>query len=204
MASSTDQKDKQREASSSRTSESSGSYSIKVDLGKALLGGGAAAVIALVGIWVVGHLSGAEARALTEATLPRLHTLCNTVILASSTILALMLTLLGLSTGSNIKLKAAFYERIQQLSLLVVIVFGVAMLVFLLLNIPIMEADKVAASWFETIYYVAVICSSVLGGALVTVMITLYHTVHGLIEVVGLGVEDHALTASTPQHEDEA
>lgn len=166
---------------------------VKVDLRKALLGGGIAAGIAIAGIWLVGRLSGAEARVLTETTLPRLHVLCNTVILASATILALMLTLLGLSTGSETKLKPVHYKRIQQLSLLDASVFVAAMLIFLILNIPIMDAEKVPVNWFSTIYYVSVVAAALLGGALVSTVMMLYNTVRDLIAVVGLGEEEHSL-----------
>ena len=77
-----------------------------------------------------------------ETTLSRLQALCNTVILASATILALVLTLLGLSTGTDTKRKPVFYQRIQQLAFSDALVFVAAMPVFLLLNIPIKDAPS--------------------------------------------------------------
>lgn len=198
---STESKDEPEETASDASASSI--RGIKVDLQKALWGGVLSAIVVLVGIWIVGRLSGAEARLLTETTLPRLHALCNTVILASATILALMLTLLSLSTNSNTRLKPGFYKRIQQLSLIDAIVFVAAMLVFLLLNIPIVEADKVPPSWFSTIYYVSITAASLLGGALVTIVVMLYSTVHDLISVVGLQVDNHAFM-DTEQHDEES
>lgn len=51
----------------------------------------------------VGELSGDEAKVLIKNSLEGLSMLCNTIILASATILTLLLTLLGLSTGSKLK-----------------------------------------------------------------------------------------------------
>lgn len=189
-------------SSSSANSSETDHSTVEVDLRRALLGGALAAVVALIGVWVVGRLSGAEAQVLTETALPRLLDLCNTVILASATILALMLTLLGLSSGSSVELKPVFYRRIQQLSLLDAIVFVAAMLVFLLFNIPIVEADKVPVSWYNVIYYTSVSVAALLGGALVSIVTMLYSTVRDVISVVGLGNEDHAVAVSPSADEE--
>ena len=62
-----------------------------------------------IAVFFLGDISGYKAKELIEVSLSGLNMLCNTIVLGSATILALLLTLLGISTGSNSKLKKAHY-----------------------------------------------------------------------------------------------
>ncbi|HER39685.1 MAG TPA: hypothetical protein ENO10_00515, partial [Salinimicrobium catena] len=64
---------------------------------RAFVGGAVSTIVMGVGTYVLGEVSGYEAKALLSSSLSGINMLCNTVILGSSTILALMLTLLSLS-----------------------------------------------------------------------------------------------------------
>lgn len=161
------------------------------DLRRALIGGAAAGFIALAGGWAIGRLSGAEARQLIEGTLPVARSLCSTVTLACATILALMLTLLGLSTDTGSKLKDSFYQRIRQIALVDVSVLVAAMLTFLVLNVPLLESDKVPTSWYSSIYYATLLVSCALGGLLISVVLLLYSTVENMIEILSGNTTNH-------------
>ena len=72
---------------------------------RAIIGGLISLGFIGLGTFMLGNLSGYEAKVLIKSSLTGLNTLCNTIVLASATILALMLTLLGVSSGTNSKLK---------------------------------------------------------------------------------------------------
>lgn len=79
---------------------------------RTILGGCISLVIMLTLTFLLGKLSGYEAKILIRHSLAGMHTLCNTISLASATILALLLTLLGISSSSKSKLKKDHYRHI--------------------------------------------------------------------------------------------
>ena len=181
-----------------------GLKSVQVDLRRAVLGGALAAAVMLIGGWLVGEVSGAKARILLETSLSSTRSFAGTVTLALGNILALMLTLLSLSTSAEIDLKWSHYKRVDQIAWLVSIVLTVSILIYLLLNIPLSEAEKAADRTNEfgyaTLYYVTLVLSSIMAGALITVVLMLYKTVQDIIHVVGLRETDHPL-ADTEEDE---
>src|SRR5699024_560217 len=88
----------------------------KADAKRALIGGGLAALVTFCGAWIVGEVSGREAGLLLRVALSTTRSFCGTVTLATGNILALMLTLLGLSASANIDLKWTHYYRIKQIA----------------------------------------------------------------------------------------
>jgi type IV secretory pathway ATPase VirB11/archaellum biosynthesis ATPase len=76
----------------------------------AILGGIIGGVVIFVGTILLGEISSYEAKVLIEKSISGLNTLCNTVVLASATILALMLTLLGVGLRSNLKFNKIYYQ----------------------------------------------------------------------------------------------
>jgi len=160
---------------------------------RAFLGGAICLVAILAGTFLLGRLSGYEAKVLIKNSLDGLNTLCNTVALASATILALLLTLLGLSSSSKSKLKKEHYHNVLQIAKLDTAVFIAAVMSFLLLNLPITESESVPANWFSIIYYISLGISSILSASLIVVVLMLYNTVVNIIKIVGLGIKDHPL-----------
>lgn len=59
-----------------------------------------------------------------------MNTLCNTIALASATILVLLLTLLGLSSTSKSKLKEDHYHHVLQIAKLDTVVFIASVITF--------------------------------------------------------------------------
>ncbi|MHA7056951.1 hypothetical protein ACWGOQ_0007005 [Aquimarina sp. M1] len=160
---------------------------------RALYGGVIAALITGVGAFLLGSLSGYEAKSLIKSSLPGINTLCNTIVLASATILALLLTLLSVSSGTKSKLKDEHYKHVLIIAKIDTIVFVSAMIVFQILNIPITEADNVPSSWYSIIYYTSLSLSAILSGALISVVLMLYNAVTSIIKIIGLGISDHPL-----------
>ncbi len=159
----------------------------------AVIGGIVAMVVTLTVPLILGHISGYEAKVLIKNSIAGINTLCNTIVLASATILALLLTVLSLSSGSKTDLKDAHYKNVLNIAKLDTVVFVVSMITFLLLNIPITESEEIPIEYFTPIYYIATSLAAILSGALITVVLLLYSTISSIIQIVGLGRSDHPL-----------
>lgn len=176
---------------------------IYIDLKRALVGGGVAALIALGGGIAIGEVSGAEGYYLVENSLPSIRSLCNTVILVSATVLALMLTVLGLSADVDAKVKPQLFKRIRQLASVDALVFVVAMILYLAFNAPLPREEIIPQSWYGPIFYTTLACSALLGGALITVILMIHDTIRDLVNMVGLEGED-AEVSKNPSSESDA
>ena len=139
---------------------------------KAIYGGIVATVLTGLGIFLLGQLSGYEAKELIESSHSGLNMLCNTITLASATILTLLLTLLGISTGTESKLKSAHYYQVLDIAKLDTILIVSAIVMFQLFNIQITEADNVPLNWYSSIYWISLFCTSVLSGMMITVVLS--------------------------------
>ncbi|WP_372919074.1 hypothetical protein [Salegentibacter sp.] len=166
---------------------------MSVIIKRALFGGAVATVVMASGTFLVGRLSGYEAKVLLESSISGINMLCNTVILGSSTILALMLTLLGISRAANSSLTKEHYRHVLNIAKYDTILIISAVIAFLFLNIPITESEEVPGSWYTNIYYITLGVASILGGGLIAVVTMLYGTIANIILIVGLGVTDHPL-----------
>ncbi len=171
---------------------------------RAITGGVISMFVILTGTFVMGHLSGYEAKVLIKNSLDGFNTLCNTIILASATILALLLTVLGVSANSSSKLKTEHYEHILLIAKFDTVVFVAALISFQLLNLPITESDEVSPDWFGTLYYISLSVTSILSAALIVVVLMLYSTVVNIIKIIGLGITDHPLIAVDEDEKEEA
>ena len=169
---------------------------------RAIVGGIISMFILLMGTILLGELSGYEAKILIKNSLGGMNTLCNTIALASATILALLLTLLSLSASSHSKLKEGHYHNVLQIAKVDTAVFVASMLSFLLLNLPITESENVPGNWFNILYYLSLAISSVLSAALIVVVLMLYNTVVDIIKIIGLGVTDHPLVHDEKEEEE--
>ena len=149
----------------------------------ALVGGGVAALVMGIGVVTVGlsGLSGDNARSLLEAMLPTARTLFSTAMIASSTTLALMLNMLGMTSDESIE--SGFYGQIRQAATIAVGVFAVAAVVLLVLAIPFQEGGA-GETAYTVLYYVIAGVGALTGGALVAVMITIHGAITSLIGLV--------------------
>ena len=162
-------------------------------LKRAIFGGVVSTLVMGSGTFILGHVSGYKAMELLQNSLSGINMLCNTVILGSTTILALMLTLLSLSTSSNSNLKKRHYQNVLLIAKSDTILLVAAVITFLVLNLPISESQEVENNWYAIIYYTSLGMASILGGGLIAVVTMLYGTVANIIRIVGLQQEDHPL-----------
>ncbi|PZD76716.1 hypothetical protein [Mesonia sp. K7] len=169
---------------------------------KPIYGGIIATLFTGAGVFILGNVPGYEAKQLITSSLSGINMLCNTIVLASATILALLLTLLGISTGTKSRLKNAHYQQVLNIAKFNTILFVGALLLFQFFNIPITESDKVPTSWYTTIYWITLFFSSLLSGMMITVVLLLYSTVTNIIKIVGLG-KDHELISKEVIEEEE-
>lgn len=168
-----------------------------------LYGGALTALFTGAAAYLLGSLSGYEAMQLLESSLPRISTLFNTIILASATILALILTLLGISTSSDSKLKKGHYKQVLNLAKFDAFLFIVTLIFFQFFNIPIIESDNVPTSYYAIVYWVAIFISSLVSGLMVAVILMLYSTVQNIIRIVGLGEDLDIISDGEEEDEEE-
>lgn len=168
---------------------------------RAIIGGIISAVFAGAGYFFIGTLSEYEAQQLIKSSVPGVNMLCNTVVLASATIMALLLTLLSLSSGSDSKLNTTHYRQVKLLGKWDASLFITAIIFFQITNIPIVEADNVPTDWYNTIYWSTLVLSSILVGGIVTVILMLYSTIKAMVDILGYGKTDHPLIASEDKEE---
>ncbi len=169
-----------------------------------IYGGVLTTVFTGLAVYFLGNLSGHEAMQLLETSLPRVSMLLNTIILGSATILALLLTLLGISSGAESRLKKTHYRQVLSLARFDSFLFVVALILFQLFSFPVTEAENVATEWYKIIYWCVLFASSLLSGLMVAVILMLYSTIHNIICIVGLGQQEHHLVGREEEEGDPA
>lgn len=158
-------------------------------------------IILAAGSYSLGHVGGYEAKHLLQSSLNGIQTLCNTITLASATILALLLTLLGLSSGANSRLKEDHYLHVLRIAQVDTLVFTLSVLTMVIFNLPLTESEKIPPNWYSGVYYTAIGLMSLLSAAIIVVVYMLFNTVKNIIKIVGLGMEDHPLVESEADEE---
>lgn len=162
-------------------------HRLRADLRVAATGGLLAALL-MAGIAVtVGSVGAAEARPLLESATPTVRAFASTVMVVSASTLALMLTLLGLSTDTDQDIKGGHFERIRQIAFVDAAAFAGATLLLLALVVPFGDATEIGARWYVGVYYATTLLAAGLGGAVVSVMILLYAAIRDLILTFGPG-----------------
>ncbi len=148
-----------------------------------LSGGGLAGAVFLATALGIGMAGDREAMQALESTLPTIRFLCSAAIGAAATVMALMLTLLGLSQDFDSDIAPDYYRRIQYITTMCVVclVGGVGLLI--VLTIPLGETDALSA-WYDVFYYVILVAASALGGLLVAITLTLRIAVNTLVSAV--------------------
>lgn len=153
-----------------------------VGLRFALAGGTVAAIALFTGVALVGRVSPYEGAALLSAVLPTARFLTSTVIAAGTTILALMLTLLGLTYTTPFTFREIHYRRVGQVSLLAGIAIVLAVVTLLFLGLPVDEAEELRL-YYDVIYYGLTTAASALGGLMVAIVLMLHRTIGGLVAI---------------------
>ena len=152
-------------------------------------GGAAVGLVGIGSVVIVGEVSQLEAFELLKAMLPTTRFFCSAVLTSTATILALMVTLISLSSSTSTELKAEHYRRIQRIATLDSIAFAGGMLLLLFIMIPMEESEVLSYGWYRFIYYGVLGAAATLGGLVVSVVMMLYSETRQLIRVIGLDLE---------------
>jgi hypothetical protein len=165
-----------------------------IDVWRTAFGGLVAAGVALAFTLGVGRVSAYEVPKLLEPFIGTLQYFCSAMCTASGTIVALMLTALGLSAQSQRRFAEFHYRRLRFIAWMATTVFVMAALLLLLIGVPLERADRIPRSFHAYVYYTVTIYSAVLCGVVVSTVLMLYRTVAETIEAVGLDTNaDHYL-----------
>lgn len=158
---------------------------------RAIIGGLLAAVIALFGQWLIGQVYGAyEARKFLEAMSASARYLGSSIVTASATILALMLTLISFVNQADKDFEQVFFRRIEKIGLLATIELIGGILLLLFLSVPFQESNEVPGSWFTIIYYVLIAFLAFLSGLLVAIVLMLLNAITSMIDAVRPSTHD--------------
>ena len=153
------------------------------------------AIIIVVVTVVMGAIGDAEARRLLEAVLPTSSLFCSAILTVTATILALMLTMIGLGSHTDTELADAHYHRIVKIAFYDAILFCASAIMFVLHCVPVYESDELPNWWYPSIYYGVLIVTSLLAGGAVSIVVLLYLAVKDIVQVIGLGQTDNFYAA---------
>ena len=104
------------------------------------------------------------------------------MIAATSTVLALMLTLLGLTQSIDPEFDPRHFARIRLVASLCVAGMITAIGLLLFMCVPIAEASEFTG-FYEAIYWITLVVASGLGGLIVAVVLILRKAVVALLQV---------------------
>ncbi|QEG39304.1 hypothetical protein [Roseimaritima ulvae] len=154
--------------------------------------------------FAMGNVGDAEARRVLEAIIPTSRLFCSSILTVSATVLALMLTMIGLGHNANAGLADAHYHRIIKIALYDAVLFAAGTIVFVLHCVPVYESDAIPSWWYPTIYYGVLVTLATLAGGAVSIVTLLYLAVKDVVEVVALGKSDHLYAACDSDEENAA
>ncbi len=103
---------------------------------------------------------------------------------ACATILALMLTLLGLARQSQAEFKYELYATIRVIATMATVGFIGSVILLLILSLPVGEFKKIPEGWFMSLYYTLTTLNFLLAGVVVAVVLSLSSAIHHAIAVL--------------------
>ncbi len=153
--------------------------------------GGLAAVLVTLGVkfLIGGVYSSGKALQLIEALRDSSLYFGAAVATASATILALMLTLLGLSRQADSEFDNWVYQTINRIALISTISLCGAVALLMVLSMPIGEFEKIPENWFVAMYYVLVVFVALLAGFVITAVLMLFNAIRYVIMLITPGDE---------------
>lgn len=167
----------------------------KPDTRKPAIAGAAAGIVGLTALLAIGQIGDSEGRVLIEGTLPTTRFLLSSLITASATILALMLTVMSFTRSSDRQLSDNFFAHIRSIAFYDTLAFVGAVLFLLILSVPLEHGQNVPPTAYDILYYAMVVASCLLAGTVVTIVVRLYQAVDEMIVAIGIGKADHPLIA---------
>ncbi len=157
---------------------------------RALVGGLLTGVIAVGAQFVIGLVySDTQALQLLDTLIEAARSLTMGIVTASATILALMLTILSISSTADHQLQSSFYKRVRNIARFNTVALVASTLMLLLFNFPIEEGQSLPPDWFRIVYYVLVAALAGITGLFVGTVLMLFETVEGIINIYQPGRE---------------
>lgn len=153
------------------------------------VGGGLAVVFLFLGYYLVGNVQQeSEARARIDAAVPTIRFLASAVMAGTATILALMLTLLGITQSHDGDFSTGHYNRLRRLASMNVAAMVGAVFLLMLLTMPVTESDRLQG-FYTAAYYVVVGGSALIGGMIIAIALELRQSVLDIVGIFDPGVE---------------
>lgn len=150
---------------------------------KLIIVSGAAGLFTLLALWLTGTTSDAKAIRLIQSASPSIRFFAASTMTASSTVLALMVTVLGISRSIEATFDAVHYQRLHELGIVQVVTFLGALLLLSFVTLPVEAANNVEANWYSWIYYGLITYVSLLTGVIAAMVWMLYELLADLIGV---------------------
>ena len=179
-------------------------------LRSALIGGLLSALVIFLGTYLLGNVSDAEALDNLQEIRPTLRFTASGTLTATATILALMLTLLSFSENADRKLRGYHYDRIWWIARFSAAIFIAALLLLMILNVPINNAEETFDGMYDMVYYFMLGYAALVGGFMITIILLLYQAARDIIVIAhpdrtasGLYVDEDNGQAILPKRERE-
>ena len=152
------------------------------ELRGALVGGAVAALLLFAMVLGAGQIGSFEALRLIEGVLPGARFLGSTVVAGSLTVLALLLTLVGLSLTSDYDFDERLYVRAGYIQRLAVVELVIGVVLLLAVSFPISELEELQR-YYTILYYGLAALMAVTGGLVVSLGLMIGGTLRGLIGI---------------------
>ena len=146
-------------------------------------------LIALAVAFGVNSLAGtiyneAEAREMVDALSTSALRFGAAIATSSTTILALMLALVGITRNADENFGGGLYKRVQRLGTLSTVSLCWAIFLLLVLSLPVGEFENLPGRWYTFFYWLLVTLISGLTGLAITVVLMLYNAIQHVIETL--------------------
>ena len=140
--------------------------------------------------WAVGSAYNAyEAKVLLHSLVSGGLFLVSTIAAASATIIALMLTAVGLISSSKTQFSNSLYGQLRWISILSAVVLAFSILTLLMMSLPLERADNIPRAWIKGAYYTISTLIATLSGMMIALVIMLLTAVLGIVKAIAPGAE---------------
>lgn len=151
-----------------------------------LLGGVTMAIVTLIGLIIGGQVySHTTAVKLIEVMSPPLQMFAFATITATITMLALILTMLGVIKDGELGFSKEFYQLIERISRIDTILLIICAMLLTVLAIPVTESETQISETAATIvYYVLTLTNATIVGLLVAAVLMLFDAIKSVIRTL--------------------
>ena len=134
---------------------------------------------------ITGQIYGAEeAKDLLESVQKSSLYYGSAILTASATVLALMLTLLSLTSGKGVKTDEQTFTKMHAISMFCVYSFVGAIVLLVVISFPVIEFEAIPSAWFKFVYYGLCCWNGMLAGFMISTILILRDAVRFMIGAV--------------------